>query len=59
MTEGELDINQLSQIQMSGIGERRVEGYGQMCFNDPLLTMELSKLTPSVTEVDTSNDNVK
>lgn len=58
VTEGELDINQLSQIQMSGIGERRVEGYGQMCFNDPLLTMELSKLTPSVTEVDTSNDNV-
>ncbi|MGI0483505.1 RAMP superfamily CRISPR-associated protein [Geminocystis sp. CENA526] len=56
VTDGELDINKLSQIQMSGIGERRVEGYGQMCFNDPLLTMPLSKLNSSDTEVNNNNN---
>jgi CRISPR-associated protein Csx10 len=35
----------LAQVQASGIGERRAEGYGQLCFNDPVLTSDTSKLT--------------
>ena len=37
---------QLKQIQITGIGERKAEGYGQICFNDSLLTKELSQLKP-------------
>ncbi|MFP4692352.1 MAG: RAMP superfamily CRISPR-associated protein [Halothece sp.] len=33
----------LAELEARGIGERRVEGYGQICFNDPLLMKELSK----------------
>jgi len=38
--EGQEYINaeKLADIEMSGIGERTAEGYGQICFNDPLLT---------------------
>jgi CRISPR-associated protein Csx10 len=38
--EGQECINteKLADIEMSGIGERTAEGYGQICFNDPLLT---------------------
>jgi CRISPR-associated protein Csx10 len=32
----------LSEIEASGIGERRAEGYGQICFNDPILTNKTS-----------------
>lgn len=35
--DGQLDAAKLSQIEASGIGERRAEGYGQICFNDALL----------------------
>ncbi|MBF2056633.1 MAG: hypothetical protein IGQ45_05275 [Cyanobacterium sp. T60_A2020_053] len=52
---GELDTNKLSQVAMEGIGERRVEGYGQICFNDPLLTTPLSSLEP----LETSSNNDK
>ncbi len=44
---GDLDPNKLGQLQTTGIGERTVEGYGQLCFNDPLLTMPLSNLKPT------------
>lgn len=33
----------LAELEARGIGERRVEGYGQICFNDPLLMKELSQ----------------
>ncbi|MBW4671578.1 MAG: hypothetical protein KME60_30165 [Cyanomargarita calcarea GSE-NOS-MK-12-04C] len=33
----------LAEIEVSGIGERRVEGYGQICFNDPILMTGTSK----------------
>lgn len=32
----------LAEIEASGIGERRAEGYGQICFNDPILTTNIS-----------------
>ena len=41
---GQLDASRLSQIEASGIGERRAEGYGQVCFNDPLLLTKTSNL---------------
>jgi CRISPR-associated protein Csx10 len=35
----------LMNVAVAGIGERRAEGYGQVCFNDPFLTDEISKAT--------------
>lgn len=34
----------LSQLEITGIGERTVEGYGQLCFNHSLLTRKLSSI---------------
>jgi CRISPR-associated protein Csx10 len=34
----------LSELEAKGIGDRRAEGYGQICFNDPLLKKPLSSL---------------
>lgn len=34
----------LAELEAKGIGDRRAEGYGQICFNDPLLMNSLSKL---------------
>ncbi len=42
--EGTLEPSKLAEIQASGIGERRAEGYGKICFNDPILSSEISKL---------------
>lgn len=41
--EGTLDQKLLTQIQSRGIGERRAEGYGQICFNEPILTNPMPK----------------
>lgn len=35
-----IDIGKLNDIASEGIGERRAEGYGRLCFNDPLLVTE-------------------
>jgi CRISPR-associated protein Csx10 len=35
--EGTLKQELLTEIESRGIGERRAEGYGQICFNDPIL----------------------
>jgi len=43
---GTLNAATISKIQAEGIGERRTEGYGQVCFNDPLLTQKMSHLQP-------------
>ena len=37
----------LAELEAKGIGDRRAEGYGQICFNDPLLTAELRDKTRS------------
>jgi len=34
--------DKLVEIEAQGIGERRAEGYGQLCFNHPLLTEEFT-----------------
>ncbi|MBI4752518.1 MAG: hypothetical protein HY774_28840 [Acidobacteria bacterium] len=43
---GTITADQLAQIEASGIGERRGEGYGQVRFNDPLLTSRLNDWKP-------------
>jgi CRISPR-associated protein Csx10 len=35
--EGPIDPSRLLDLEAGGIGERTAEGYGQICFNDPLL----------------------
>jgi len=40
--EGQIQPGRLAEVATSGLGERRAEGYGQMCFNDPLVTAPLS-----------------
>jgi CRISPR-associated protein Csx10 len=37
---GEIKSQKLAEIEAKGIGDRRAEGYGQLCFNDPLLKTE-------------------
>jgi len=50
-----LDAKVLSDLEMSGIGERKAEGYGQICFNDPILNEE--KIT--IHKQSQTNDNLK
>lgn len=49
VTSGTLDEECLKMVQRAGIGERRGEGYGQLCFNHPLLTNPLRDWPPSNT----------
>jgi len=42
---GDVDPARLSEIQARGLGERRAEGYGQVSFNDPLVTSALAAQT--------------
>lgn len=44
VTEGEVDPAKLAELEARGIGDRRAKGYGQVCFNDPLLMEKLSQL---------------
>lgn len=41
----------LLDLEARGIGDRRAEGYGQICFNDPLLTAKLSQMERKGVEV--------
>jgi CRISPR-associated protein Csx10 len=41
---GTVNPQKLTEIEAKGIGDRCAEGYGQICFNDPLLTEQLSHL---------------
>jgi CRISPR-associated protein Csx10 len=44
---GAVDLNTLARIEHEGIGERRGEGYGQLCFNHPLLISKIKVWEPS------------
>lgn len=39
--EGALKSTRLAALEAKGLGDRCAEGYGQLCFNDPLLTTSL------------------
>ncbi|MGD1932335.1 MAG: RAMP superfamily CRISPR-associated protein [Leptolyngbyaceae cyanobacterium] len=43
-TNEEIKPEKLAELAAKGIGDRRAEGYGQLCFNDPLLMKQLSNL---------------
>lgn len=45
VVSGELDATKIANLQGGGIGERRAEGYGQLCLNDSLLGESLSHKT--------------
>ncbi|MBF2072924.1 MAG: hypothetical protein IGS50_04065 [Synechococcales cyanobacterium C42_A2020_086] len=47
--KGEINPERLSALEAKGIGDRRAEGYGQICFNDPLLMSTLSHLKREAT----------
>ncbi|WP_029682029.1 RAMP superfamily CRISPR-associated protein [Picosynechococcus sp. NKBG15041c] len=55
ITEGIPDSAKLAELEAKGIGDRRVEGYGQISFNDPLLTSKLKDKTRSTVDSDQPN----
>ena len=59
VTKGKENItaDKLAGIEMSGIGERTAEGYGQICFNDPLLTESALKKCQQSENDSNSNSN--
>jgi len=44
---GKIDPTKLQNLELSGIGERRGEGYGRIRFNPPLLMNTINSWTPS------------
>lgn len=40
--KGTITADALTQLAVQGLGERRAEGFGQLCFNDPLLESTLA-----------------
>lgn len=57
--QGEIKAEKLAELEARGIGDRRAEGYGQICFNDPLLTAELPKLECNTRESESHADSSK
>ncbi len=49
VTEGDTNtlLDELKKLQQRGLGERRGEGFGEVCFNDPLLEATLNNHAPS------------
>lgn len=43
VTQGTLDPDKMAKLEICGIGERRAEGYGQLCCNPPLLMKPISE----------------
>jgi CRISPR-associated protein Csx10 len=55
VTSGTIDPTKLTHLEQSGLGERTVEGYGQLCFNHPLLEQAQPKLSKLDTKVKPSH----
>lgn len=51
---GSLDTQKLQELAITGIGDRCTEGYGQISFNDPLLSASLGKLVAKTSASSTS-----
>jgi len=56
--EGDLKPAKLRELECVGVGDRRAEGYGQLCFNDELL-MEENTIVDSKSSSDNSNSSDK
>lgn len=52
--KGELDQVKLAELECVGVGDRRAEGYGQLCFNDKLLMKDKTTID-SQSSSDVSN----
>lgn len=53
--EGVLDSARLAELELSGVGERTAEGFGQVRFNHPLITRPLAEIcTHSPNDVEPS-----
>ncbi len=48
--KGELDEAKIKETEVAGIGERRGEGYGRICFNPPLLMAEIKSWKEGINE---------
>lgn len=46
VVKGPIGAEALTTVALAGIGERRAEGYGQLGFDDPLVTEHLAGWTP-------------
>lgn len=53
-----ISAESLQRVQIEGIGDRTVEGYGQVCFNDPLIMDSTSDKTPKSSNSDSSNSEL-
>jgi CRISPR-associated protein Csx10 len=49
-TSPEMFHQNLTDVAANGIGDRRAEGYGQICFDDPLLSGELGKIEINIVQ---------
>lgn len=47
VVKGPISTEALTTVALAGIGERRAEGYGQLGFDDPLITEPLAGWTPA------------
>jgi CRISPR-associated protein Csx10 len=54
---GTIDAEKLQELMINGIGDRRVEGYGQVSFNDLLLSTQLSDLKAQATPNQANNNS--
>lgn len=50
-----IPVEQLERVQTMGIGDRTAEGYGQVCFNDPLIMKPTSDKAPQSSNSDSPN----
>ncbi len=60
--EGNLDPVKLAELEFAGMGDRRAEGYGQLCFNDELLmkdkTTVYSQSSSNIKDPPNSSENL-
>lgn len=56
---GNVDKSKLASLEITGLGERRAEGYGQISFNDPLLVSPTSDHTTSVPDINQPKSSPK
>lgn len=58
VTNGPINPDMLAEVEARGIGDRCSEGYGQICFNDPLLMAELKGKTRNESTPHQPNPNL-
>lgn len=54
-SDSDISAGSLQRVQIEGIGDRTTEGYGQVCFNDPLIMDSTSDKTPRSSNSNSSN----